>query len=86
MTRPHKPAEPPQPIFLTHGTLRARFGGVSRMWVPRRIEHDGFPPPVRFGNSSTRLWRLDLVEKWEADQIALGLAFPKKPTMGDDMR
>jgi hypothetical protein len=74
MTRLHKTDEPSQPVFLIRDTLRARYGGVSRMWITRRIEQDG--------NTSTRLWRLDLVEKWEADQIALGLAFPKKPTKG----
>jgi predicted DNA-binding transcriptional regulator AlpA len=82
MTPLHKAAEPSQPVFLNSDTLRARYDGVSRMWITRRIEQDGFPPPVRFGNSSTRLWRLDLVEKWEADQIALSLAFSKKPTKG----
>jgi predicted DNA-binding transcriptional regulator AlpA len=81
MTRLHKTAEPSQPVFLTRDTLRARYGGVSRMWITRRIEQDGFPPPVRFGNTSTRLWRLDLVAQWEAYQIALGRAFPKKPTI-----
>jgi hypothetical protein len=65
-------------VFLTTATLCARYDGVSRMWISRRIKHDGFPAPTRFGTTSTRLWRLDLVEKWERDQTALGLAFEKK--------
>jgi hypothetical protein len=47
-----------QPVFLTHKALRVRYGGVSRMWIPRRIKHDGFPASVTFGTLSTQLWRL----------------------------
>jgi predicted DNA-binding transcriptional regulator AlpA len=67
-----------QPVFLTTTTLRARYDGVSRMWISRRIKHDGFPAPIRLGTTSTRLWRLDLVKQWERDQAALGLTYEKK--------
>jgi hypothetical protein len=67
-----------KPTYLTTASLRARYDNVSRMWIRRRIEHDGFPQPTRFGTTSTRLWRLDLVERWERDQAALGLAFDNK--------
>jgi predicted DNA-binding transcriptional regulator AlpA len=62
--------------YLKLAALCARYGSVSRMWISRRIKHDGFPAPTRFGTTSTRLWRLDLVEKWERDH---GSSFEKKP-------
>ena len=64
--------------YVKLATLCAHYGGVSRMWISRRIKHDGFPAPIRFGTTSTRLWRLDEVKKWDRNQEALGRAFEKK--------
>ena len=49
--------------FLTAAQLMARYGGVSHMWLVRRMANDGFPKAVRFGR--LRFWRRTAVEQWE---------------------
>lgn len=66
------------PEFLTAQQVRARFGGVSRMWLHRRLEKDGFPQPVLFGGRF-RHFRLIDIEKWEAAMIQRGLAAKPPP-------
>jgi hypothetical protein len=44
--------------------VRSRYGGVSDMWVERRLKGDlGFPKPVYI--SKRRYWRLDDLITWE---------------------
>ena len=49
--------------FLTAAQLMARYGGVSHMWLVRRMAKDGFPKPVYFGR--LRFWRRAEIEQWE---------------------
>ena len=49
--------------------LQRRYGGVSHMWVERRLDTDpSFPRPVFFGR--IRFWKLSDLEKWEKAQSA----------------
>jgi hypothetical protein len=50
--------------FLTARQVRARYGGVSDMWLHRRL-HDasGFPQPVVI--CGRRFWRLSDLVAWE---------------------
>ncbi|MBH5369913.1 hypothetical protein [Bradyrhizobium glycinis] len=56
-------ADDPDALIRT-SQLRARYGGVSHMWVERRLKDDpAFPRPLYIARN--RFWRLaDLVE-WE---------------------
>jgi hypothetical protein len=61
---PSPVVNPSDDVFLQTAQLRARYGGVSHMWVERRLAGDpDFPRPTYI--SRRRFWRLaDLVE-WE---------------------
>jgi predicted DNA-binding transcriptional regulator AlpA len=55
--------------YLTATQLRARYGGVSDMWLWRRLEDDThFPKPMRV--KSKRYWRLADLLEWEARHAA----------------
>lgn len=44
--------------------LRARYGGVSHMWIERKLANDPtFPRPVYI--SSRRYWRVGELNAWE---------------------
>lgn len=58
--------------FLTAAQVRARYGNVSRMWLFRRLEKDGFPQPILFGGRS-RFFRLTELEEWERAMIQRGI-------------
>ena len=49
--------------YLTAAQLMARYGGVSHMWILRRMAKDGFPKPVYFGR--LRFWHRAEIEQWE---------------------
>jgi predicted DNA-binding transcriptional regulator AlpA len=54
--------------YLTATQLRARWGGVSHMFLERRLKDDpNFPKPIRLSASASawRLWALDDVEAYE---------------------
>jgi hypothetical protein len=51
------------PTYLTAGQVRLRYGGVSHMWLIRRMQDSGFPAPSYFGR--LRFWRLSDLESWE---------------------
>jgi predicted DNA-binding transcriptional regulator AlpA len=54
-----------QPVYITTRQLRDRYGGVSHMWIERRMAADlGFPKPVYFG-ARRRFWALADLEAWE---------------------
>jgi predicted DNA-binding transcriptional regulator AlpA len=61
-------AEIPQASFLKARQVRARYGGVSHMWLVRRQQDAGFPPPTILGG--IRFWKLSELEHWENDQKA----------------
>jgi hypothetical protein len=49
--------------------LRARFGGVSHMWVERRLKDDPrFPQPIYI--AGRRFWRVADLHVWEKAQVA----------------
>ena len=52
-------------IFLRAKDVRTRYGGVSDMWLYRKLadERSGFPKPVFFGRF--RYWRLSELIAWE---------------------
>lgn len=56
-------------VWLNYAAIRKRFGGVSGMWIYRRL-HDssGFPQPTYFGR--LRYWRLTEIETWERARAA----------------
>lgn len=53
-----------QGVYITTRQLRDRYGGVSHMWVERRMADDpGFPRPTYFG--ARRYWPVSAIENWE---------------------
>lgn len=55
---------PPDAAWMTAKQLMAHFGGVSQMWLWRKIETDpDFPRPVFIGRF--RYFRVDEVEAYD---------------------
>jgi predicted DNA-binding transcriptional regulator AlpA len=53
-------------VYLTAAQLRERYGGVSHMWIERRLKSDpAFPRPKKFGGSALRMFALDEIEAYE---------------------
>lgn len=50
-------------VYVTARQLRHRYGGVSHMWIERRLAAGNFPTPIYFGR--LRYWRLDEIEAFE---------------------
>ncbi len=61
--------------FLTAAQLRARYGGVSDMWIWRRLR-DGsrFPQPIEIARR--RYWRLAALIAWENGRAGTSEAAP----------
>lgn len=54
--------------FITVAQLCERYGGVSFMWIERRLKDDPtFPKPVKFGR--LRFFDIDEVIAWERAQV-----------------
>ena len=51
--------------FLSAAQVKARFGGVSDMWIHRKLTDHGFPAPTTFGTTA-RYWRVADLVAWEA--------------------
>lgn len=50
--------------FINARQLRTRYGGVSHMWIERRLSSDPtFPKPRYVG--TRRFWLLAAIENWE---------------------
>jgi predicted DNA-binding transcriptional regulator AlpA len=49
--------------------VRERMGNVSMNTVYRRMERDGFPRPVKLGNSPVNFWEAEAVEAWINAQL-----------------
>lgn len=55
-------------VFINANQLRARWGGVSHMFIDRKVASDpAFPKPGQFGNGRLRLFRLAEVEAYERE-------------------
>jgi predicted DNA-binding transcriptional regulator AlpA len=51
-------------VYINARQLRDRYGGVSHMWVERKLAGDPeFPKPTYFG--ARRYWPLSDIEAWE---------------------
>ena len=58
-----------QKRFLTTAQLRERWGGVSHMFIERRLESDpNFPRPLKLGQR-IRFYDLADIERWERTRI-----------------
>ncbi len=57
-------SQSPDKIFLTSAQVRARYGGVSDMWIHRRLLTDAeFPKPTYFGRR--RFWRIEELDGYD---------------------
>jgi hypothetical protein len=51
-------------VYISTQQLRERYGGVSHMWIERRLNDDAqFPRPAYFGRR--RFWSLAAIAAWE---------------------
>jgi len=50
--------------FLSAAQVKTRFGGVSDMWLHRKLKEHGFPQPTTFGTAA-RYWRISELIAWE---------------------
>jgi predicted DNA-binding transcriptional regulator AlpA len=66
--------------YLSAAQVKTRFGGVSDMWLHRRLKEHGFPKPTTFGTLA-RYWRVSELVAWEAAMRdrALNATKPKPP-------
>lgn len=62
------------PVYFTHADLQRRYG-CSRMWVPRQIQKNHFPEPIKFGNSVgvRPRWSRAEVEQWDDEWLTAPL-------------
>lgn len=60
----------PGDVRLTTRQLRDRYGGVSDMWVHRRLNDAEDPLPQPIFIAGRRFWRLTDIEAWEARRAA----------------
>lgn len=61
-------ADDPNALIRT-SQLRAPYGGVSRMWVERRLKDDpAFPRPLYIAKN--RFWQLSELVAWERAKAA----------------
>jgi predicted DNA-binding transcriptional regulator AlpA len=51
--------------------VKARYGGVSDMWLHRRLRDDNFPQPIFFG-SKERFFENKALDEWDALMIERG--------------
>ncbi len=64
------------PRYIRVAQVLIRYGGVSQMWLTRRLRDDGFPAPCYFG-SSERFFRVDELDGWDRAMIARAVEAPK---------
>lgn len=75
--------------YLSTDQVRARFGGVSRMWVHRAVRSYGFPRSLKLGNRSVRgraFYSRAEVERWERTQSNQSNQFRLVPDIGEGRR
>jgi hypothetical protein len=63
--------------FLNSAQVKHRYGGVSEMWLHRRLHDDsGFPAPDLIVNSR-RFWRRRKLVAWERRRAAAPQSAPR---------
>jgi hypothetical protein len=56
-------------VLMRTADLRKRYGGVSAMWIERRLSGDPtFPKPIYIARR--RFWRLAQLVAWETAKAA----------------
>ncbi len=70
--------ESPKRKYSRTSAVKLRFGGVSDMWLTRKMRDAGFPQPVYFGGRD-RFWLDDELDAWEAANASREPA-AQKPT------
>lgn len=65
--------ESPKPKYVRVAEVRARYGGVSDMWIARKMRDEAFPQPVYFGGRD-RFWSVEALDEWDRAKIAAGPA------------
>jgi hypothetical protein len=64
-------AKPKPNRYLTVNSLRERWGGVSQMFIERRLQDDpNFPRPMRFPGGRLRLFDEEAIEKYERAAVS----------------
>ena len=68
------PRQPPSTAkYMDAAQLCERYGGVSFMWIERRLETDpDFPRPLKFGR--LRYFDIAQLEQWERKTAAASAA------------
>lgn len=62
---------PPGAIYISAPQVCDRYGGVSHMWLERKLKNDrNFPRPKYFGR--LRFWKIDELEAYERNAAAAG--------------
>lgn len=65
-------------VFINGRQVRERYGGVSDMWIVRRLAGDPeFPRPLLLGGR--RFWRVTDLEAWEQARLADGIVGRSAP-------
>ena len=60
---------PPGAIYISAPQVCDRYGGVSHMWLERKLKNDpDFPHPKYFGR--LRFWKIDELEAYERSAAA----------------
>ena len=70
------PDIPADAKFASAAKVKARYGGVSDMWIVRKIADHDFPTPQTFG-TATRYWRVSELDAWDAMMRNRALSSPK---------
>jgi predicted DNA-binding transcriptional regulator AlpA len=71
LTTKTKQAAPREKRYLSSNQLRERWGGVSHMFLQRRVHEDPrFPKPRKFGGR-IRFWLETEIEEYEAACVRL---------------
>ena len=58
----------PKPKYTRVADVRARYGGVSDMWIARKQRECGFPAPVFLGGRD-RFWIVEQLDDWDREQL-----------------
>lgn len=67
------PTETLNNSLIPTAQVRARYGGVSHMWVERRLKDDpNFPRPLYI--AKRRFWRLGELIAWEREVASRSIA------------
>lgn len=63
--------ESPKSKYARVAEVRARYGGVSDMWITRKQRDCGFPAAVALGGRD-RFWRVSDLDEWDRRMIEAG--------------